>query len=270
MLQGSPLDRAVSARCHRAPAHCRHRVVDQTILEHRAAEGPADERCEKPGQGLGCRAIRAGQGSATFRVAELAYARREQIKHEKFPPSIYSDDGRYQKSRAADEQAREELGEIYQLIDVGTAATIVGLMKELDVKERLDGMINRCLKQLLTVRGVKSLSSAGISRGRLRQTQSEQGPSRRSPAPEPARLRGPTAQVDREQQRRARGRSPARRASPHSALLRVSVRFRQHRICRRMRPWRLCAMSRHMSATNLHRRRRQALVSCRHCWAAAR
>jgi hypothetical protein len=65
--------------------------------------------------------------------------------------------------RAADEQARQELGDIHQLIDIGEPATIEGLTKELDVKERLDGMINRGLKQLLTVRGVKSLSSAASS-----------------------------------------------------------------------------------------------------------
>jgi hypothetical protein len=102
---------------------------------------------------------------ATFRVAELADARREQIKGEKLPRSIYCipDEKKEEASRAADEQAREEFGEIYQLIDVGRAATLLGLMKELDVKERLDGMINRCLKRLLTVRGVKSLSSAASS-----------------------------------------------------------------------------------------------------------
>jgi hypothetical protein len=65
--------------------------------------------------------------------------------------------------RDADEQARQELGEIHQLIDIGKPATIEGLMKELDVRERLDGMINRCLKQLLLVRGIKSLPSEASS-----------------------------------------------------------------------------------------------------------
>jgi hypothetical protein len=32
-------------------------------------------------------------------------------------------------------------------------------MKELDIKERLDGLISKCLKQLLMVLGVKSLST---------------------------------------------------------------------------------------------------------------
>jgi hypothetical protein len=65
--------------------------------------------------------------------------------------------------RAAEEQARHELGDIYQLIDIGEPATIDGLMKELDTKERLDGLISKCLKQLLMVRGVKSLSAASSS-----------------------------------------------------------------------------------------------------------
>jgi len=65
--------------------------------------------------------------------------------------------------RAAEEQARQELGDIYKLIDIGEPATIEGLIKELDIKERLDGLISKCLKQLLMVRGVKSLSPASSS-----------------------------------------------------------------------------------------------------------
>jgi len=49
------------------------------------------------------------------------------------------------------------------LIDVGEPATIGGLMKELDIKERLDGLISKCLKQLLMVLGVKSLAPASSS-----------------------------------------------------------------------------------------------------------
>jgi hypothetical protein len=65
--------------------------------------------------------------------------------------------------RAAEEQARQELGDVYKLIDIGEPATIDGLMKELDIKERLDGLISKCLRQLLMVRGVKSLSAASSS-----------------------------------------------------------------------------------------------------------
>jgi hypothetical protein len=88
---------------------------------------------------------------ATCRIAELAKARRDEIYY-----CIGDDPG-------ADEQARQELGDIHELIDIGKTATLDGLMKELDLADRLQGMINRCLKQLLMVRGVKSLSSAAVS-----------------------------------------------------------------------------------------------------------
>ena len=106
---------------------------------------------------------------ATFRIAELAGARREKIHDETVPrlkfriPDDVDPDEKEEARRAADEQARQELGEIHQLIDIGEPATIEGLMKELDAMERLDGMINRCLKQLLLVRGIKSLPSEASS-----------------------------------------------------------------------------------------------------------
>jgi hypothetical protein len=110
---------------------------------------------------------------ATFRIAELAECRRQKIIHEKVPagpfdgPLIgFTDVDRAvarEGCRAAEEQARQELGDIYKLIDIGEPATIDGLMKELDIKERLDGLIDRCLKRLLMVRGVKSLSLAPSS-----------------------------------------------------------------------------------------------------------
>jgi len=80
------------------------------------------------------------QNLATFRTAELAQERFEEICREKVP-----------------------FGDIYQLIDIGEPATVEGLMKELEIKERLDGLISKCLKQLLMVRGVKSLSVASSS-----------------------------------------------------------------------------------------------------------
>ncbi len=53
---------------------------------------------------------------------------------------------------AAEEQARQELGDTYELIDIGKPATIDGLIEELAIEERLDGLISKCLKQLLLVR----------------------------------------------------------------------------------------------------------------------
>lgn len=53
----------------------------------------------------------------------------------------------------------EKLGDAYELTEVGEAATFDGLTKELDIKGRLDAAIARCLKQLLLVRGVKSVAA---------------------------------------------------------------------------------------------------------------
>src|SRR5258708_344541 len=108
------------------------------------------------------------QNLATFRIAELARRRREQIDREKVPqpdldlfPYGSIDPAELGKGyRAAEEQARRELGDTYKLIDIGKPATINGLIEELDIMERLDGLISKCLKQLLMVRGVKSVSLA--------------------------------------------------------------------------------------------------------------
>jgi len=111
----------------------------------------------------------------TFRIAELAKERHQKIRSEKVPGAdllplddiVFNDDidpaVAREGYRAAEKQAREELGDIYQLIDIGEPATVEGLMKELDIKERLDGLISKCLKQLLMARGVKSLSTASSS-----------------------------------------------------------------------------------------------------------
>ena len=109
------------------------------------------------------------QNLATFRIAEMAKGRRSQIIREKLPePDYYFSDDmdpaeRKERYRAAEEQAQQELGDTYELIDIGEPATIEGLMKELEIKERLDGLISKCLKQLLMVRGAKSLSAASSS-----------------------------------------------------------------------------------------------------------
>jgi hypothetical protein len=98
--------------------------------------------------------------------------RHDEINAEKVPTlDLFADDEDYlalQEARregyqAAKEQAQQELGDTYELIDIGEPATIKGLMDELDIKERLDSLISKCLKQLLMVRGVKSLSAASSS-----------------------------------------------------------------------------------------------------------
>jgi hypothetical protein len=54
----------------------------------------------------------------------------------------------------------EKFGDYFVLAEIGGAATFDGLAKELEIQERLDAAINRCLKELLMVRGVKSVTAA--------------------------------------------------------------------------------------------------------------
>jgi hypothetical protein len=101
----------------------------------------------------------------TFRRAELAQRRVAQIRS----ATVRSIDGATAKSEepvqfgfietlhAAEERAREELGELYDLVEIGEEATIDQLVKELQVIERLDAAIDRCIKRLLMVRGLKSM-----------------------------------------------------------------------------------------------------------------
>lgn len=105
---------------------------------------------------------------ATLRAAKLAQERMAQI-HSAMVPGVGEDPSSDQanqvertvleRCRAAQERARLELGERYALVELGEVATIDHLVTELQVMERLDGIIDRCLKRLLVVRGVKSISN---------------------------------------------------------------------------------------------------------------
>jgi hypothetical protein len=55
-------------------------------------------------------------------------------------------------------QARKELGAKYKLLELGDAASQKALLEELEVEERLDALIEKCLKRLLLARGVKSIA----------------------------------------------------------------------------------------------------------------
>jgi hypothetical protein len=64
---------------------------------------------------------------------------------------------------AAANAARSELGDAFALAELGDAATIDRLLQDLAVEERLDAMIDKCLKRLLYLRGLKSLPTASLS-----------------------------------------------------------------------------------------------------------
>lgn len=104
---------------------------------------------------------------ATFRTAERARQRVIQIREatvpidDGVPQSHNSDDfdkAFTEKCRSAERQAREQLGELYGLVELGTEATVGCLMADLVVQERLNATIDKCLKRLLMIRGLKSMS----------------------------------------------------------------------------------------------------------------
>jgi len=57
-------------------------------------------------------------------------------------------------------QARKELGQDFELADSRWKYTIEYMLGEWSVIDRLDSMIDRCLKRLLMVRGIKSMPSS--------------------------------------------------------------------------------------------------------------
>ena len=61
--------------------------------------------------------------------------------------------------QAGQEEARDELGDQYELTE-SDAATVDRLVVDLAVEDRLDSAIDRCLKRLLMVKGVKSITAA--------------------------------------------------------------------------------------------------------------
>jgi hypothetical protein len=149
--------------------------VDFEKLHHRliadfAPTGPFEEHTVA----MMARYMWRKQNLPTFRCAELARERLNAIKQEKRsqaglnPPAISyrlfaqsSDEGAWEETgRAAEVDAQKELGDSYELIEIGAIGTLDYLNKELAVEDRLDAMIDRCLKRLLLFRGLKSLAPA--------------------------------------------------------------------------------------------------------------
>jgi hypothetical protein len=64
-----------------------------------------------------------------------------------------------EKQKLEREHIQRELGAVaFELAKIPHVATTGYLMHELSIIDRIDGMIDRCLKRLLLVRGVKSIS----------------------------------------------------------------------------------------------------------------
>jgi hypothetical protein len=106
------------------------------------------------------------QHLSTFRIAELARDYCGKLQSEERPESPLSREylADYKAAeQAADGRARHELGDSYALVELGDTAKVGGLIQGLEVEDRLDSMIDRCLKRLLFVRGLKTLPAASSS-----------------------------------------------------------------------------------------------------------
>jgi hypothetical protein len=99
------------------------------------------------------------QNLATLHIAERAQSHHRKIQIEMNYENDTREDMR-QVERAVKSEVQEQLGEAYEFVEIGEAATLGGLLNELQTQERLDAAINRCLKQLLMVRGIKSVAAA--------------------------------------------------------------------------------------------------------------
>ncbi len=107
------------------------------------------------------------QNLSTYRLAELAKQQYKAIcakygprfdlgmqfllgKDERSEDQIRAD------AKAAEEEIRSALGDLLALVEMGDAVTIDQLLKDLALIDRINGMLDRCHKRLLTERGVKS------------------------------------------------------------------------------------------------------------------
>jgi hypothetical protein len=113
------------------------------------------------------------QNLPTFRLVERAKRRQRQLIEEQLPilsPSAISssmlgvDPALHKKAaQIAFEQTHKEFADVWDLVVMGEEATVEGLLHDLDVQDRLDAKIDKYLKRLLQLKGIKSLSAAPFS-----------------------------------------------------------------------------------------------------------
>src|SRR5262249_54717327 len=109
---------------------------------------------------------------STYRLAEYVKEKYSCIYAKTHPPALdmpvlgywaketRSPEELEEARKQADQEAEHELGAALELVEAGEVVTTKYLFDELSIRERLDQTIARSLKQLVLVRGVKSLSSA--------------------------------------------------------------------------------------------------------------
>jgi hypothetical protein len=143
--------------------------LKKDIVDELAPNGPLEDDIVK----TLARLVWRKQNLGTFNVAQRARERASQLLHQQLarhPSPLQFGDPfeldqatRDQAVQDGEKEARKELGQDYALVEVGESATMEGLMADLAVRDRLDAMIDRCLKRLLFLRGLKSISGASHS-----------------------------------------------------------------------------------------------------------
>jgi hypothetical protein len=128
------------------------------------------------------------QNLKTFALSDLACARRNQLVKdslEEAPPAMrvseqyeIRQDLLKQLTEIGEEQAKKELGWWHQFVELSEMISFERLIEQLGVEERLDAAIDRALKRLLLVRGVKSIAP----RSEKARTASRSAPKLDSPA----------------------------------------------------------------------------------------
>jgi hypothetical protein len=94
-----------------------------------------------------CRLMWRKQNLLPYRLAKYANQKMYGVSSLKLP-------------HLTDEEAKTEFGAVgLELVEIGYVATTNYLLEELSITERLDNLIDRCLKRLLFIRGLKSISS---------------------------------------------------------------------------------------------------------------
>ncbi len=96
---------------------------------------------------------------ATYRVAERARDRWNALQPPESLPQFPLSEQNYEELSAQEDELKRELGESWGLMEIGAVSTIDYALKEATILDRLDAMIDRCVKRLILVRGFKSISS---------------------------------------------------------------------------------------------------------------
>jgi len=139
--------------------------LHQECIAHYAPVGPLEDDVVA----TMVRLLWRKQNLRTCRLAELAVEYDAAIQREKLPIRLMEllDEvppaQREAAMQAAEDEARKELGARYALVEIGKIATVERLLQDLEIEERLDGMIDKRVKRLLHLRGLRSLSTTPSS-----------------------------------------------------------------------------------------------------------